>query len=201
MKTDKGFLMEELLDNIWFKILDLANYFVSFLNIIFMPLNALGPVFAISVIAFITVAIAKILTKKFKTKRYKKLEQEFNHWHGLRREAMKYEDPEKARLLAKNIDQAKLNQVYYNYFFEGFMLGLATKYLPIFIFLAYVNETYKAANLKILFGREYIFMLPGSNGKPVVAGSVFWFITSIVLIYIAWFAIEKIFIKRSGSIE
>jgi len=191
--------MEELLDNLWFKILDLVSLFVSFLNYIFMPLNALGPVFAISVIAFISVIVAKILTKKFKTKRYEKLKKEFQYWHSIRQEAMKCKDPDKAKLLAKNIDQAKLNQVYYNFFFEGFLLGLATKYLPIFIFLAYVNETYKAENLQKLFGREYLFTVTGSGGAPMVAGAVFWFVVSVVLIYLGWFAIEKIYQRYTTS--
>ena len=183
--------MEELLDSLWFKIMDLIHYFVCFLDYIFAPLNFLGPVFAISTIAFITVVITKILTKVFKTKRYEALKKEFKHWYDIRQEATKCEDPEKAKLLARNIDQAKLNQVYYNFFFEGFMLGLATKYLPIFSFLAYVNEAYKAENLMKLFGRDYIFRFAGSGPKPVLVGSIFWFIVSILLIYLCWFLIER----------
>ena len=34
-----------------------------------------------------------------------------------------------------------------------------TKYLPILLLLAYVNETYRPANLLKLFGREYVFRL------------------------------------------
>jgi uncharacterized membrane protein (DUF106 family) len=195
--------MEELLDNLWFKIMDLIHYFVCFLDYIFAPLNFLGPVFAISTIAFITVVITKFLTKVFKTKRYEALKKEFKHWYDIRQEATKCEDHEKAKLLAKNIDQAKLNQVYYNFFFEGFMLGLATKYLPIFSFLAYVNEAYKAENLMKLFGRDYIFRFAGSGPKPVLVGAIFWFIVSILLIYLCWFLIErrykKVIVKQDQS--
>ncbi len=116
---------------------------------------------------------------------------------------MKCEDHEKAKLLAKNIDQAKLNQVYYNFFFEGFMLGLATKYLPIFSFLAYVNEAYKAENLMKLFGRDYIFRFAGSGGEPVVVGSIFWFVVSILLVYLGWFIIKRVYsttiVKRNQT--
>ena len=195
--------MEEFLDSLWFKILDLIHYFVCFLDYIFAPLNFLGPVFAISIIAFITVVITKILTRTFKTRRYEKLKKEFKHWYNIRQEASKCEDPEKAKLLTKNIDQAKLNQVYYNFFFEGFMLGLATKYMPIFSFLAYVNEAYKAENLVKLFGRDHIFRFAGSGGEPIVIGSIFWFLLSILLVYLGWFIIKKIYsttiVKRSQT--
>lgn len=187
--------MEDLLDALWFKILDLIHYVANFLDLIFAPLNFFGPVIAISTIAFITVILTKILTKIFKTKRYQKLQIEFDHWYNIRQEALKCEDRDKGKRLARNIDQAKLNQVYYNYFFEGFMLGLATKYLPILLLLAYVNEAYKPSNLQKLFGREYVFKFGSSNGEAVLFGAVFWFIVSVVLVYLGWFIIGRLYKK------
>jgi len=187
--------MEDLLDALWFKILDLIHYVANFLDLIFAPLNFFGPVIAISTIAFITVILTKILTKIFKTKRYQKLQIEFDHWYNIRQEALKCEDYDKGKRLARNIDQAKLNQVYYNYFFEGFMLGLATKYLPILLLLAYVNEAYKPSNLQKLFGREYVFKFGSSNGEAVLFGAVFWFIVSILLIFLGWFIIGRLYKK------
>ena len=187
--------MEELLDSLWFKILDLIHYFANFLDFIFAPLNLLGPAFAISVIAFLTVVITKILTKLIKTKRYEALKKEFKHWFNIRQEASKFEDPEKAKLLAKNIDHAKLNKVYYDFFFEGFMLGIVTKYLPILIFVSYVNEAYRTDNLIKVFGREYVFKFAGSGPKPVLVGGVFWFVVSLLLIYLSWFLIKRSYKK------
>jgi len=187
--------MEELLDSLWFKILDLIGVVESLLDFIFAPLNFFGPAFAISVIAFFTVIITKILTKIIKTKRYESLTKEFKHWYNVRQEAMKCEDPEKAKLLAKNIDQAKLNKVYYDFFFEGFMLGIVTKYLPILILAAYVNEAYRTENLIKVFGREYVFKFAGSGPNPVLVGGVFWFIVSILLIYLCWFLIKRVYKK------
>jgi len=187
--------MEELLDNIWFKILDLIGVIESFLDFIFAPLNFFGPAFAILIIAFITVGITKILTKIIKTKRYESLTREFKHWYNIRQEATKCQDPEKAKLLAKNIDQAKLNKVYYDFFFEGFMLGIITKYLPILIFAAYVNEAYRTENLIKVFGHEYVFKFASSGSNPVLVGGVFWFIVSILLIYLCWFLIKRLYKK------
>jgi len=64
------------------------------------------------------------------------------------------------------------------------MLGIITKYLPILIFAAYVNEAYRTENLIKVFGREYVFRFVGSGPKPVLVGGVFWFIVSILLIYL-----------------
>lgn len=195
--------MEELLDRLWFNILDLIGLFESLFNFVFAPLNFFGPALAISVIALLTVLITKLLTKLVKTKRYEALKKEFKHWYNIRQEAMKCEDSEKARLLAKNIDQAKLNKVYYDFFFEGFMLSMVTKYLPILIFAAYVNEAYRTENLIKLFGRDYVFKFTGSGPKPVLVGGVFWFIVSILLIYLCWFLIkrsyQKVILKRNPS--
>ena len=187
--------MEDFLDGLWLNILVLVHYIKTFLDLIFTPLNSLGPAFAIFIIAFITVIITKILTKAFITKRYKVLKKKFEYWYNMRQEAMKCEDREKSKLLAKNIDQAKLNKAYYDYFFEGFLIRLMTRLLPILSFLAYVNEAYKASNLLKLFGREYVFKFKSYNGEEVVIGAVFWFILSIFLVYLSWFIVKKIWSK------
>ena len=193
--------MEAFLDIVWQNILVAVQYAKNFLDVVVSPLNALGPAFAISTIAFITVLITKLLSKFFKTKRYKKLQKEFHHWYKMRQEALKCEDPAKAKLLAKNIDQAKLNKLYYDYFFEGLMNNLATLYLPIFILLAYVNEAYQSSNLSKLFGRDYIFKFGGDPGQPMSIGAVFWFVLSLFLIYLGWYIVKKIYVRYAAPAE
>jgi len=111
--------MDELLDIVWFKILAGVQYGKELLDILFSPLNLLGPAMAILLIAAVTVVCTRFLTKNIKTRRYRELQKEFLHWYNLRQEALNCEDPDKGKLLAKNIDQGKLNRVYYDYFFEG----------------------------------------------------------------------------------
>ncbi len=187
--------MEDFLDSLWLNILVLVHYLKTFLDLIFSPLNSLGPAFAIFIIAFITVIITKILTKAFITRRYKELKKNFEYWYNMRQEAMKCEDHEKAKSLAKNIDQAELNKAYYDYFFEGFLIRLMTRLLPILSFFAYVNESYKASNLLKLFGREYVFKFRSYNGEEVIIGAVFWFVISIFLVFLGWFIVAKIWRK------
>ena len=138
-----------------------------------------------------TIASTKFLSKIYKTKRYLKLEKEFQDLYNLRNEALTCKDFEKGKALAKNIDQARLNQVYYDYFFEGLLNSIPTKYLPILIMLAYVNETFKPKNLLEKFGRDYILKFVGSNGNVIKIGAVFWFVLSMLMIYLAWYAIGK----------
>jgi len=187
--------MEELLDSLWFKIEILIRYLGSLLDFVFAPLDHLGPAVAISIIALIAVAVAKYFTGKFKTRRYKELEKQFFHWYNVRQEAKKCDDPEKAKLLAQNIDQAKLNRVYYDYFLEGFLNNILTMYLPILLLLAYVNEAYSPGNLMKRFGREYIFKVNTSNGQAIFVGTVFWFIVSVLLVYLAWYVLGKVLAK------
>ena len=187
--------MDTLMDIIWFKILVAIQYLKSLLDVAFGPLNALGPVVAISAIALAAVVFAKLLTRIFITKRYIALQKEFTHWFNIRQEAVKCDDPQKAKLLARNIDQAKLNRLYYDYFFEGLLNNLATKYLPILIFIAYVNETYQPGNLLKLFGREYLFQIGSTGDNPIIVGSIFWFVVSILVMYLVSFAAKNFFHK------
>lgn len=191
--------MDKLLDYIWFKIVDVVHYLREFLDFVFGPLNALGPAFAVVIIVCITVAITKYLTKNFKTKRYIKLEKEFIHWYKIRKEALEYEDHEKAKCLAKNVDQAKLNRVYYDYFFERLMNSLITSYLPLLSMLAYVNEAYRSENLLRLFGREYILKFKTSSGNVIKVGAVFWFVISYLLINVVWFLIKTVYSRHQAK--
>ena len=188
--------MEALLDTLWHHIVIAVQYAKSFLDMVFVPLNALGPAFAISAIALLTVLITKFLSKRFQTKRYKELQKQFVYWFNIRREALKGEDPDKAKRLAKNIDQAKLNKLYYDYFFEGFLNSLATKYLPIFTLLAYVNEAYRPVNLSQRFGRNYVFKFGKANGAAVTIGAVFWFVLSLLMIYVGWYFARRILARH-----
>lgn len=187
--------MEELLDTLWFKLESLIHYLRGFLDILFGPLNALGPAVAIATMALITVAGTKYCTKKFKTKRYRTLKKEFAHWYNVRQEATRCEDYEKGKLLAKSIDSAKLNKVYYDLFLEGLLNNVLTMYLPILLVLAYVNETYKSAHLLELFGRDYILKLWSFNGDTLAVGAAFWFVLSLLLVYLSWFIGERIYGK------
>ncbi len=188
--------MEALLDIVWHHILLAVGYARSLLDLVFSPLNALGPAIAISIIALITVGITKFLSSRFKTRRYLQLQQQFRHWYQVRQEALKCEDPEKAKRLAKNIDEARLNKLYYDYFFEGLMNSLATKYLPIFIMLAYVNETYRPAALAKRFGREAVLTFGGANSSVPPVGAVFWFVLSLLFFYLTWHFVHQIYTRR-----
>jgi len=184
--------MDEFLDYLWIKILMIIKYITAFLDALFSPLNAVGPGFAIFVIVCITFAMARFFSR-YKTKRLIRLEKEFIHWYNLRQEAMKCEDYEKGKLLAKNVDQAKLKRVYYDYFFERFMVTLLTKYLPIFSMLAYVNEAYKPDNLLKMIGKTYIYKFGKYHGKPIEAGAVFVFFVAYLIVSSGWFVLKFIY--------
>ncbi len=190
--------MEELLDKIWEMIYGGIQTGAAGLDKLFSPLNVLGPVVVILLIALITVAITKLLKRVIRTKRLENLEKEFRHWMSVREEAMNHPDREKGKMLAKNIDQARLNRVYYDYFLEGLLLSLVTFMLPIALMGAYVNEYYRADRLLRDFGREYIFRFGTEN--PVLVGSVFWFICSVlginIIILIAGWMLKS---KKSTS--
>ena len=183
--------MEAFLDIIWFKILDGILYVKDVADRIFEPLNALGPAGAILVIALITVMITKGFSSKIKTRRYRTLKKQYLYWFQLRQEASQSEDREKGDLLAKNIDSAKLNKVYWDFFLEGFLLSMATCYLPMLIMAAYINEAYMPERLQQLIGQDYLFTLAAGLSEPILVGAIFWYVISLVIIYSVWFGIKK----------
>ena len=132
--------MDNFMDALWGNILTMIQYGASLFDWLLTPFHVFGPLFVMTLLAIITVLITKFLNRIIITKRYVALEKEFQHWFKVRQEAMKGEDYEKAKRLARNIDQAKLNRVYYDYFLEGFLLGLMRNVLPIFLMVTYINE-------------------------------------------------------------
>jgi hypothetical protein len=64
--------------------------------------------------------------------------------------------------------------------------------------LAYVNETFKPDKLLENFGRDYIFRFADLNGNVIKIGAVFWFVISILLVYLAWFVIGNLYSKFSN---
>jgi hypothetical protein len=181
--------MENFMDALWFKIVDLVEMTAAGLDLLFEPLHVLGPAAAISAIALAAVCVSKLLDWALPhTRRQRELEAEFNRLYRLRQEALDCGDPEKGKYLARNIDQAEMNGVYYNLFFEKLMRNLMTTYLPIFSFLAYVNEAYSPAALTAKFGISSVMTLPSLSGEAVAAGGVFWYLASVVAIFILWFA-------------
>ena len=184
--------MDAVLDTIWDYLaagfIFLADFLYSFLQ----HLHFLGPAVLIFLLAIATIGVIKILTRLITTKRYTKLEKKFHYWSALRDEAMQCEDREKGKRMARNIDKAELNKAYYDYFFEGFMLGIARKIIPIFFMFAFINEYYRTENLTAIFGRAFVMKFPTTGGEPILVGAVFWYIISLLLGSLVWFATAKI---------
>lgn len=189
--------MDDFLDIAWMKILNLLDHIVTLANQVLSPLNnLLGPAMVIFLLVLLMVAVSKLLAKSYTTKRYMELKGNYEHWFELRRQALSWEDREKGKALAKNIDHAQLNKAYYDYFFEGFLKSIITSILPILLLAAYVNRAYSPENLTKLFGREYIFKISRSGSDPIVISAFFWFVISLFLVHLAWFACGAIIKRR-----
>ncbi|HIP82704.1 MAG TPA: hypothetical protein EYH19_03900 [Desulfocapsa sulfexigens] len=188
--------MDEFMDTLWNNIMAMIQSGASLFDQLLTPMHVFGPIVVLTLLALLTVLITKLLNRFIITKRYVELEKEFKHWLNVREEAMKGEDYEKAKRLARNIDQAKLNRAYYDYFLEGFLLGLVRNVLPILIMVAYINEYYKAEELSRLFGKGYLFSMPSFSGEPVMVGAVFYYIITLLLTYLAWAVSKKFSSKK-----
>jgi len=96
--------MDDFLDRVWEFIEIFLNNTVIFLDTTLSPLEALGPGFVIFVLALFVVLTTRVVAKFYVTKRYVDLEKQFQHWKGIREEALKHPDKEKGKTLAKNVD-------------------------------------------------------------------------------------------------
>lgn len=179
-------IMDDFLDMVWLYIFTAVQTGAIAFDKMLSPLHIWGPAPVITLLALLTVGLTKYLSIRFTTKRYKTLESDFQHWMGVREEALMCEDIEKGKRMARNIDQAKLNRVYYDYFLEGFLLSMATTCLPTACVAAYVNEFYRAERLTELFQQAYIFKFGSANSSAILVGGLFWYVVSVICLYLTW---------------
>ena len=185
--------MDAVLDNLWEYLAAGFQFLGESLFSVLQHIHFLGPFVLITFLALSTVSITKVLNRIIITKRYIKLEKTFNYWVKIRDEAMNCEDREKGKRMARNIDQAELNRAYYDYFFEGLLLGLARRIIPIFFMFAFINEFYRPESMLEIFGRQYVLQIPSSGGEPILVGTVFCYFISLLTGYLLWFIVGKLF--------
>lgn len=183
--------MDDFLDSLWVWIEGGLEWAASGVDAVIAPIEALGPAWVIAILAFATVALTRFLVRVYRTKRHDELEKEFLHWQSVREEAMKAEDQAKGKAMARNIDQAKLNKAYYDYFFEGFMKNLMTTVLPILVTIAYLSRTYTQEKLTAKFGTPWVFTL----GTDFHMGTLFWYVICLMLGFL-FFSLAKHYIKK-----
>jgi len=193
--------MENLLNIAWENIYAAFLFVTGQFDILLSPIhNAFGPASVIFFLAVLTVFITKFMSRKFRTKRHRQLEEDFHYWLSVREEAMQCEDREKGKRMARNIDQAKLNRSYYDYFFEGLLLSLANTYFPVLLVVSYVNRFYRPERLIELTGKDYVLQFGNSNGEPVLIGSIFFYICSLFFMYLLLSLIRKVSERRKMNL-
>jgi len=187
--------MDSLMDRIWEVIYAFLNKAVVFLDTLFSPLEIFGPGFLIFFLAFLIVIITRIISRFYVTKRFITLKKEFKHWQGIREEAMKHPDREKGKRLARNIDKAELNKVYYDYFFEGLLKNFITNVIPILFMATYVTTVYTPETLLKRFGDEWVFSFSFGESFHMDISSLFWFVICIILSFILFIILKLVFKK------
>jgi hypothetical protein len=190
--------MDALLDTLWEHLAAGFVFAGDSLFALTSRLHFLDPALLFLGFAFLTVCLTKILNRIIVTRRYRELEERFNYWVGIREEALRCTDREKGRRMARNIDTSELNRAYYDYFFEGLLLGIARRIIPIFFVFGFINEYYRPEKMLEFFGREHVIQLGGSVDGPILIGSVFWFFFSVLMLYILW-AIAARVVGRKGA--
>ncbi len=193
-------MIDAYMDKAWEHIELAVQSLATGTDLLLLPLRPLGPVAIVALLALVAVASTKILGRIFNTRRHQELRQEFQHWYDLRQQALTCDDPEKGKLLAKNIDQARLNRVYYDYFFEGLLKSMVTRFLPLMIILAYVNHAFQATRLMADFGRRYLFQWQWLVTDPVDITAPFWYVSLVIAIYVVW-ALSAKFIRHKQPVR
>jgi Na+-transporting methylmalonyl-CoA/oxaloacetate decarboxylase gamma subunit len=192
-------MMDSFLDRVWEVIYTFLTKSVVFLDNLFSPLEILGPGFVIFFLAFLIVLITRIIGRFYVTKRYITLKKEFEHWQGIREEAMKHPDREKGKRLARNIDKAELNKVYYDYFFEGLLKNFITNVIPILFMVTYVTTVYTPETLLKRFGEKWVFSFSFGTSLQINMSSLFWFIICIILSFILFVILKTLFKKYDAN--
>ncbi len=184
------------MDYIWVFLEAGLEGLATIMDRLVFPLEFLGPAWVILILALTTVGLTRILVRIYRTRRHDTLKKEFLHWQSVREEAVKNQDRKKGKAMAKNIDQAKLNKVYYDYFFEGLMKNLVTTVLPVLATIAYLSRTYTKQTLAAKFGDPWIFVI-GSE-SPIYVGTLFWYVICLIVCFIL-FGLAGVFLKKGKS--
>lgn len=189
-------MIDAYMDMAWEQIEAAVRFSATVVDQLLVPLHPMGPTVIIALLAIFAAATTKFLGHIFQTRRYLELKDQFEHWHGLRKQALACEDPQKGKLLAKNIDQAQLNRVYYDYFFEGLLKSLATRILPLLIVMAYVNNAFRPGNLLARFGRDYLFQWQLWVTDPVHVNAPLWFVVALIGVSLVWALSTRLLRRR-----
>ncbi len=192
--------MDGLLDTAWELSYQFLTCSVTFMDRIISQLEFLGPVFVIFILAFLVVCVTKIFKRLYVTKRLVTLKKDFDHWKSVRMEALKHPDENKGKALAKNIDQAKLNKAYYDYFFEGMLKHFATNLIPILLMVSYVTTIYTPETLAIRFNEKWVLSFSLGSAFQINVSSLLWFIISIILSYTIFIVYKMVFKKKYADI-
>lgn len=187
--------MDDVLDMAWGQIEMALAHVVRFLDLLISPLEIFGPGCVISVAAVLVVLFTRFVSRYYVTRRYTALKKEFEHWRQIREAAMKHPDPEKARALAKNIDQAELNRAYYDFFFEGMLKNLVTHVLPILLTAAFIMKIYTPDTLMERFGEKWVFAI-SLGGSQIEVSSLFWFVISLITGFILYAGVKNMVKKK-----
>ena len=188
--------MNDFLDRVWELIYAFLSSAVVFLDTLLSPLEFLGLGAVIFLLAFLVVIFTRILSKFYVTKRYIRLEKEYQHWQGIREEAMKHPDRTKGKRLARNVDKAELNKAYYDYFFEGLLKHFIVNVLPILLMVSYITKIYTPQTMLKRFGEKWVFSFSFGSSSPINVGSLLWFVICLILSFILFAVIKKVFKKR-----
>ncbi len=188
--------MNDFLDRVWELIYAFLSSTVVFLDTLLSPLEFLGPGAVIFLLAFLVVIFTRILSQFYVTKRYIRLEKEYRYWQGIREEAMKHPDRTKGKRLARNVDKAELNKAYYDYFFEGLLKHFIVNVLPILLMVSYITKIYTPQTMLKRFGEKWVFSFSFGSSSPINVGSLLWFVICLILSFILFAVIKKVFKKR-----
>jgi uncharacterized membrane protein (DUF106 family) len=188
--------MNDFLDRVWELIYAFLSSTVVFLDTLLSSLEFLGPGAVIFLLAFLVVIFTRILSKFYVTKRYIRLEKEYQHWQGIREEAMKHPDRTKGKRLARNVDKAELNRVYYDYFFEGLLKHFIVNVFPILLMVSYIMKVYTPQTLLARFGKEWIFSFSFGSSSQTNVSSLLWFVICLILSYFLFAVLKMVFKKR-----
>jgi hypothetical protein len=177
-----------MMDILWQYIHETLLFVQGLVRVLLSPLDLISPTLTITLLALLALVLTTFLTKRFKTNRYKELKQEFEYWFAIKQEALALQDqePEKAKFVARSIDQAKLNQVYYDFFFEGLLNNLLTVYIPVLSILLYVNATYTPEFLQNHLGASSLFRFSLFNSPAIDIGAGAWFVVVLLGLYCGW---------------
>lgn len=174
---------DSLFDGIYHILIDPLLAGISFLlNLVFSPLAFFPPVIQVCFIAVVAAAVSILLSRRFRSKREKILQEDFKNRLASLETTSAIADKSVKKIVRRGINQ-QADTIYEKIILDKFSEMGISYFFPMFFFLIWIEyDLFSPEKLELLTGSSFILVT--ESGTQVSAAYLFiWFFSGLLLTF------------------